>query len=65
MELNREVNQEPTGSYFLSRKAGSKEQTMLNMKYIGSDTVHQVSFRKISDHIVEVRGEFAAHGHAD
>ena len=31
---------------------------MLNMKYIGSDTVHQVSFRKISDHIVEVRGEF-------
>lgn len=33
---------------------------MLEMKYIGEDTVHQVSFRNLSNHICELTGDFPA-----
>ena len=31
---------------------------MLEMKYIGEDTAHQVSFRNLSDHVCELSGDF-------
>lgn len=34
--------------------------TMLNMKYVGSKTIYEVDFRKISAHIVELRGDIPA-----
>lgn len=33
---------------------------MLNMKYAKEQTVYEVDFRKISDHIVELKGDFPA-----
>lgn len=33
---------------------------MLEMKYIGEDTVHQVSFRNLSSHVCELTGGFPA-----
>lgn len=31
---------------------------MLNMKYVGEKTVYEVGFRKISNHAVEIQGDF-------
>lgn len=31
---------------------------MLEVKYIGEDTAHQVSFRNLSDHVCELSGDF-------
>lgn len=33
---------------------------MLEMKYIGEDTVYQVSFRNLSSHVCELIGDFPA-----
>lgn len=33
---------------------------MLEMKYIGEDTVHQVSFRNLTSHVCELTGDFPA-----
>lgn len=33
---------------------------MLNMKYLREETVYEVDFRKLSEHVVELRGDFPA-----
>jgi len=40
----------------LRRRKG--EKIMLEMKYIGEDTAHQVSFRNLSSHVCELAGDF-------